>query len=261
MATDIKEIAENKETTVLSNTQTGEIPTKPESEEAPPLPAPENERPLAERQRNFHFDRSRVEGRDFRKKLAELHNSTADEEKQAVIRLAEEMGFDTKDPATLKQAELVVRANRESTRIRATHENSIKVEAATMNLKDTLVELGYEAGTTGHNLMGNMLFKLVGTEDPDRFADRDFVESKIQEITSATARKPKKDVVASAVVAKGGAPKPAAESRTANKAKPSADDPVQGIRAMHPDMSEETARMIAEQQNKLPSYGFKRKTR
>lgn len=242
------------ETPVLSQPQTeAPKPTPDPLPETLPPQAPPKEKTPEEKQKAREAYERRQAHRDYKNRLAQIQNETAEEETNAVLAEAKNLGFDIEDPATKKNAELIARTNRTQQQIRDKKAGLIKSDAARSILSDTLAEIGYEPGSNGMTLMGTMLFRTVGVDNPDVYADRSFVESKIKEIAAATAPKKSADPVSNAVQAKAGAPRPTSEPR--NPPKPAAEnDPVRQVMNENPGMERATAEFLIKQQANLPKH-------
>lgn len=243
--------------TDLSQPNPGELPESLEG--APPAPPtnPENPPPAPEadlRRRNFENAQRRINHKQYKQRIAALNaGDTREEMTQAMLGIAKSKGFDTADEATRKQVELQVEANLESNRILKSKEQSIKAGAAQEILSETLESLGYQKGTKGFDLVGAMLFRSIGVEEPERFADQEFVEKQIETINSVTSKKVKADPVSAAVNAKAGAPRPASESRVKGPAK-GTEEPAKKLQEKWPGMDDETAKQIHELQQKQPKW-------
>jgi len=237
-----------------------------EPTEAPPVEPTEpvvlskeqEEENRLKRQRNEEEAKHRIFRREWKRKMAELGTAapTADqiEAVKAEMKAAGLVGTEEGSEETAgKQAAFIANSNARLNADRERKANDIKRTAANETLAGTLEELGYKKGTPEYQMLGQALFNRHGIENPDLYADKELVEREREALAAALQRKTgTPDPVTGAVIARAGAPKPAAESRHPPAAGITAE-----VKAYAKDrgISEEAAKRQMELLKKQPVFG------
>lgn len=207
--------------------------------------------PAEREQARLAFQR-RQQQKDWKKTLAEENEKSAREE---AVRLGFDPSKDDGDKTLQLVTSIVKRSRENEENLREQSEKEARMEearAASAVLAPVLKDLGYDPMSDEARILGNRLFKKLGTSNPDAFRDKSVVEAEIDSLQTAFTRKKASDPVTDALISKAATTVKTTESRTATVDKAKSADLKQA--AADRGVSEGRMAKILEKEAKIPSF-------
>lgn len=243
---DEKEAGATAATAVESGDKPQDVLSQPDLN----LELPKAEKTPEEREKARQAFQRRQEHKAWRQKLAEMQKSSVDDILSTAKRAAGEEGFDVSNESE-KQLKVMAKTIKTTMENENSNKSKFLNQASSETLTQTFKALGMDPYSSEVQAIGSYLFKKLGTDNPDLYADEETVKREMGPFGSIFNKK-SGNAVSEAILKKAGVPKPQDGSRVAEASANQLSDIK--LKAKQFGISEGKAAKLIELQAKQPSY-------